>query len=60
MRPWPRSCRGFTKFLCYSFQSLFNAGVSRFNAGGVGGWLQSLLVADVSRFSAGGEGGWLR
>ena len=34
-------------------QSLFNAGVSRFSAGGVGGRLRSHFKAGVSRFSAG-------
>ena len=33
--------------------------VSRFNAGGVGGWLRSLFNAGVSSFNAGGVGGWL-
>ena len=33
--------------------------MSRFSAGGVGGWLQSLFRAGVSRFNAGGVGGWL-
>ena len=60
MRPRPRSGRGLTKSLRYSFRSLLVADVSRFSAGGVGGWLRSLLVADVSRFRAGDEGGWLQ
>ena len=55
----PRSGRGLTKSLRYSFRSLLVAGVSQFKAGGVGGWLRSLLVAGVSRFKAGGVGGWL-
>ena len=32
--------------------------MSRFGAGGVGGWLHSLLAAGVSRFIAGSVGGW--
>ena len=56
MRPRPRSGWGLTKSLRYSFQSLFKAGVSRFSAGGVGGWLRSLFKAGVSRFNAGGVG----
>ena len=60
MRPRPRSGRGLTKSLRYSKHTLFNAGVSRFSAGGVGGWLQSLFKAGVSRFSAVVVGGWLR
>ena len=40
--------------------SHFKAGVSRYNAAGVGGWLRSHFKAGVSRFNAGGVGGWLR
>ena len=40
----------FTKSLRNSFRSLFSAGVSRFNAGVLGGWMWSLLNAGVSWF----------
>ena len=60
MRPRQRSGWSLTKSLRNSFRSILAAGVSQFNAGGVGGWLQSLLAVGVSRFNTGDVGGWLR